>query len=350
MEGDGARLLMRGIELVQASSIKPTRLKMLWRQRIPAATLSIIAGKPGLGKSTLATMIAAELSRRGKDVMISNFEDDLAAVIRPRLEVAHADLDRVHLVPAGEQIVFPRDLDDLVPLIVATQAKALILDPIAAHFQPERRVHDRPTLNVLVQIARQTGCAIIGVHHTTKNTAGGPLNAVGGPAGGLAGTARAVYLYGYDPEDEDRRALACVKVNGLEEPPALILEHDTIEYRSSRVFVEAGALRVVHESTARARSVLSPGRRHKDRDAAALEWLTNYLAGGEDCKRTVREIHRHALAKGLPWATVKRVAIVLKRERLREGGWGAHGYWSWRLPSDHPSRPENAEVEAVDAT
>jgi hypothetical protein len=78
-----------------------------------------------------------------------------------------------------------------------------VLDPIGAHFRPERLAHDRPTLRQLGAVAREAQCAILAIHHTTK------LGDVGGPNSGLLGTARAVYVYGYDPDDEDRRALSC---------------------------------------------------------------------------------------------------------------------------------------------
>jgi putative DNA primase/helicase len=336
------------LELVPASSVRPARLPMLWRQRIPAASLSVIAGKPGLGKSTLSLMIAAELSAKGKPVIVSNADgDDLAAVVRPRLEVAGADLELVHLVPPEDALSFPRHLDDLAVLIEGTGAKAVILDPIAAHFVPERRVHDRPTLRRLVHIARGSGCAILGIHHTTKAHTGRlAIDVIGGPSGGLAGTARAVFMYGYDPDDIDQRALACVKANGLEEPPALILSHDVVEYRAQRLYVEAGRLRVVGQSNAAAKAVLSRGATKADRDAAAAEWLTLYLARASDCKRPVRELRQSSGKAGFPWMTMQRAGVALKVEKLREGGWGAYGRWLWRLPDKHPARPENAKETA----
>jgi hypothetical protein len=67
-------------------------------------------------------------------------------------------------------------------------------------------------------------CAIVAVHHTTK------AGEVGGPNSGLRGTARAVYVYGFDPDDEDRRALSVDKINGVAEPPAILFEQEVVEY------------------------------------------------------------------------------------------------------------------------
>lgn len=335
---------MRLTRFVNAAEIQPIIMPMLWRGRIPLATLTVIAGKPGLGKSTLSTMIAAELSCDGFDVAISNAEDDVASVIRPRLEVAGAILERCHLVPPSATPELPRDLEELDAMIEHTGATALILDPIAAHFTPERRVHDRASLRKLIEVARRRRCAIIGVHHTIKtNMDGTGIGAIGGPSGGLAGSARAAFLYGYDPGDEDRRALVCVKINGVDEPPALILEHETIEYAAGGALVEAGKLYVVDEQSIEGRSVLRRGRERKDRDAECLKWLTLFLAAGDDCKRQVSEIRTQGRAAGFGWQTLLRARVGLKAERVKVG-FGGDGFWLWRLPDEHPLREENAAV------
>jgi putative DNA primase/helicase len=330
------------VKLTPVSDVAPVGLRMVWRRRIPAATLSVIAGKPGLGKSTLALTIAADLSRRRKASIISNLEDDPAAVIRPRLDVAEADLGRVHLIPADQAPMLPRDLPELRDLVRDTRAACLILDPIAAHFRPERRVHDRAVLGDLLQLARETGCAVIGVHHTTKTSVdGSAIGAIGGPTGGLSGAARAVYLYGHDPDDEDRRALACAKVNGIDEPPALLIEHTTVEYPAGGRVIEAGLLRFRRESNARAVKLLKPGKHKRDRDAEAAEWLTTFLASGQDCQRPVREIRGLGEASGFGWQTLRRAGVQLQVEHVRVG-WGEDGYWLWRLPEEHPSRSGEA--------
>lgn len=340
---------MRLGDVKPASQVRPVILPMLWRDRIPAAALTVIAGKPGLGKSTLGITIAAELSRQGLVSIVSDLEDDPGAIVRPRLDVAGANLELVHLVPPDAAPLLPRDLAAVKVLILETRASCLILDPIGAHFAPERLVHDRPTLRRLVQVARETRCAIVAVHHTTKvSIDGSAIGAIGGPSGGLTGTARAAFIYGFDPDDEDRRALACVKINGVDEPATLVIEHETIEYDGGDCLIEAGRLRIIEEKNAPAKSVLKPGRRKQDRDADCIQWLSAFLAAGDNCSRQVREIRREGAAAGYGWQTLRRAGIALRTAKVRVG-FGGDGFWLWRLPDDHPLREPMAAVEDLAA-
>lgn len=318
------------LAFITASEVPARPMSMMWRNRIPRATMTVIAGAPGQGKSSLIALITAELSRQGGVVLLSNSEDDPWAVTRPRLDVAGAILERVHLIPPESAPQLPRELPALKAMVVDTGATCLVLDPVAAHFRPERLVHDRPSLRQLVQLARETHCAVIAVHHTTK------VGEVGGPNAGLIGTARAVYIYGYDPADEDRRALSCVKINGVDAPPALIFEHETVEYDADGQAVEAGRLRKVRESNAKA--ARRRGRRDEHREAACHTWLSEYLAAGVDFSRASMEIRAAGRAEGFGWETLRRAKTTLEVDARRVGGYGAAGHWVWRLPDDHPLR------------
>lgn len=327
-------------DVVLASSVEAEPLPMLWRERIPAASLSVIAGQPGAGKSTLECLIAAELSREGLRGVICNVEDDLNSVTRPRLEAHGADLDLVSLVPHHNAPNIPRDLDQLGILLRRLGASYLILDPIRQHFAPQRLLDDGVTLRKLSQVARGTRCAIIGIHHTTKE------GVVAGSNSGLIGTARAVFVHGFDPEDEDRRALGCHKINGVDFPPGLVLEQSTVELPSEKGMVETGVLKIVGEVNADGEAVKRKGRRNTGRDDACAKWLSLFLAAGVDCSRMTREVRTEGTAAGFGWATLQRVGVTMRVEKVRIG-FGGDGFWSWRLPDDHPLREQHAEETPV---
>ena len=89
-------------------------IRWLWPHRIAYGKLSIIAGEPGLGKSQLTMYLAAAVTKGGgrwwpdcpdhivepANVIILSAEDDIADLIRPRLEAAGADLNRVTILKA----------------------------------------------------------------------------------------------------------------------------------------------------------------------------------------------------------------------------------------------------------
>jgi hypothetical protein len=98
----------RQVVLTPASVITPKRVQWLWKDRIPLPSLVVVAGEPGLGKSTFTNAHLAAHVTRGtlegemhghpRDVLIATAEDDWPSVVVPRLMAAGADLERVHRV------------------------------------------------------------------------------------------------------------------------------------------------------------------------------------------------------------------------------------------------------------
>jgi len=95
-----------GARITRMSTVKPERVRWLWPGHLPRGKVVDLSGDPGVGKSTLALDIAARVSTgrampdgagggRPRGVLILSAEDGLADTIRPRLEAAGADLDRV---------------------------------------------------------------------------------------------------------------------------------------------------------------------------------------------------------------------------------------------------------------
>src|SRR5262245_25223317 len=99
---------------VEASSIEWLDEEELG-QRIPLGMLTLVAGRPGQGKSIWTADLAARISRTGKGVIFSNLEDPLGPVVKPRLEAAGAVLDRIHFWNP----TLPRDTETLETMITA---------------------------------------------------------------------------------------------------------------------------------------------------------------------------------------------------------------------------------------
>src|SRR6266513_4467591 len=90
--------------------IAPEAVRWLWPGRIALGKLTLLIGDPGLGKSLLTAGIASCVSRGTSfpdgaacevgRVIFFSAEDDAADTIRPRLDVAGADVSRVHILDA----------------------------------------------------------------------------------------------------------------------------------------------------------------------------------------------------------------------------------------------------------
>ena len=139
-------VVLRGI-----AEVKPEPVNWLWPGRIALGKVSLIFGEPGIGKSQLSLDIAARVSKgapwpdRGQapagDVVILASEDGIADTVRPRLDVAGADVGRIHFVEAvkgtdGGHLTFDlaahlRDLEVKMAEL-AGRTRLVIIDPITS--------------------------------------------------------------------------------------------------------------------------------------------------------------------------------------------------------------------------
>lgn len=316
------------------------KIEWLWRNSFPKGMLSLVAGRPGQGKSLLAAMIAAEVSKKG-DVIFSNREDPIAQVVRPRLEAAGAKLNRIHFFSP----TLPEDVPALERVVRDTKARVVILDPAASHLTPSMFNDQdvRKGLAPVAEMAERTGCAILMITHTVKyvSSKSHALTAIGGSGGGMTGAARAIFLFGVDPADTTQRALVPVKFNIGPKPQAMTFELDEIDFYDDRDRIECTAGRLLMVSDSENINPLSvlldpdsarvsgPGAEKRE---AAAEWLTNYLSLGP---RPTNDIQEDAIQTGVSWATIRRSSVDLEIEKYKEKT--PNGKWLWALPLGHPA-------------
>lgn len=329
----------RRIEAVRASHVRAQRVRWLWEDRIPTGMFTLVAGRPGHGKSLLTAYLTAVVTQAGGTVVFSNAEDDEGSVTRPRLQAAGTDLERVLF--ASPQI--PADLDELELLIYEENVKLVVLDPVAAYFSVNIGGDQdaRKAMSPLTKALARTGCAMVGVHHLTKHATKNqhPLQAVGGSSGGLTGAARAVFVFGPNPNDPDERILAPAKQNlGPAKAPMafgiggveLVTDDDVIDVARLDLIGEnpkVNASEVVGYVPTKTDEYGNPAKR-----AIVAEWLTKYLALGE---APVTELREDAVQAGLSWATMRRASKDVGIE-IGRIGFGPGSKVIWRLPEDHP--------------
>lgn len=270
-----------GDDAIIAKDVKAKKVEWYWRGRIPAGMMTLIAGRPDQGKGLVSAHIAADVSRRGGNVIYSAIEDDNAMMTRPRLESAGADLNRILFWKFG----VPEQLQELEARVADAKIRLIVMDPLAAHLTSGVSQYSdtiRKVTNPMSRMCERTGCAVIVIAHALKKVPKNshPLSAIGGSSSGLPAAARMAFLFGVDPDDADRRILACVKANIRTKPRPLAFESDT---------EEIGLVGEVPNLVVQGETEFDPMRllgdsgeptvvgRRPDKRATAAEWLTERL-------------------------------------------------------------------------
>lgn len=281
--------------VIKASGLAPRRVRWLWRNRIPQGMITIIAGKPDQGKGLFACHVAAEVSRKGGQVLFSASEDDPEQMTRPRLQAAGANLDNIQVYQDG--FVFgpekdlPEQMAEFEERIVDGKIKLVVIDPFNDHLAGISRFSDnvRRVTQPLKQIARRTGCSIIVIEHALKRVPkkSHPLGAIGGSGSGLPAASRAAYIFGKDPKDPDRRLLVKAKLNVAELPSNAAIEFE-LDTEELDVVGDMPCLIAHGETEFDPMDLLTTDEGEgnvgpkPDKRAEAAQWLIEYLtaAGG----------------------------------------------------------------------
>jgi AAA domain-containing protein len=335
----GDALVIQTVAYVQA-----VRLRWLWAQRFALGKVSIIAGDPGLGKSQLTAFMAAVVTTGGDwpngegqaeqgDVVMLSCEDDLADTIRPRLEAAGADINRVHVVTAvtgdnGKRRSFnlSSDVAKLEAVLQQLQGRArlVFIDPVTAYMgrdvDSDKATEVRDVLNPVQDLAARYGVAVVCVSHPPKGAAGGKaVNAVIGSQAYVAAT-RATWIVTKDENDEERRLMLQVK-NNLGNAKGLAFRVHTRDLPTGRapyIAFEHGYVETTADEALSNKSEPTLGRSQMDK---AKAFLQRELAAGPLDSQTLM---RRAELMGVSERSLQRAAEkigVMKRKDGFDGGW-----------------------------
>ena len=316
----------------------------------------MLDGDPGLGKSLLALDLAARVTTGrempdttpGVDggVVLLSAEDDLAATVRPRLETAWADLDRVEMMrgvtlydtTAGatqhQEVLLPRDIRVIERLIWQVRARLVVIDPLMAYLDMKvnswRDQDVRSALAPLAALAERTGAAILILRHLNKATGTSALYRGGGSIG-IVAAARSGLLVAKAPDNpEHERVLAALKSNLGPPLPSL-------RYRITESVVREGIPMVewLGECTLTAEQAVAAAQAApEDAQPSKLEETVDWLhAALVDGPRPGKELERAAHAAGISDATLRRGREQLG-VRITRRGYGAEMRAWWSLEEE----------------
>lgn len=234
-----------GLQMIKMSEIQSQEVSWLWYPFIPYGKLTIIQGDPGDGKTTLVLNIAAWLSKgEGLDsemklsepvnVIYQSAEDGLADTVKPRLELAGADCERILVIDEKEKPLSMVD-ERLEKAIVQTKARMLILDPIQAYLgggmDMNRANEARDMTKKLGALAEKYQCAIVLIGHMNK-AAGNKAAYRGMGSIDFFAVARSVLLVGRVEGESNIRAVVQIKNNlaAFGHPKAFALSEDGFQW------------------------------------------------------------------------------------------------------------------------
>lgn len=352
------------VRLIQGDSIIPEAIQWLWDGWLAAGKMHIVAGVPGTGKTTLCLALSATITTGGRwpdgsraekgDVLIWSGEDDPQDTLIPRLHACGADLSRVHFVSSVHQEGDSRPFDPAhdVPHLrrqletLKTPIKLMIVDPIvsATSGDSHKNAETRRSLQPLVDLAQSIRCALIGITHFTKGTAGrDPLDRVTGSLA-FGALARLVMVAAKNPED-GKRVFMRAKSNIGEDHGGFHYDLEQVELDkfpgvSTSQLLWGEAI----DGTARellAETETTDDTEHKSAMNEAMDFLTNLLKEGPALSK---EIKKDVEQAGLSWATIKRAKKSLGIEAHKDG---MNGKWSWSLPPKGLKNTEGAHTNSM---
>lgn len=235
----------RRIVLTPASQIQMRRTRWLWdttpvgapptsHGRIPMNSLTIGAGKAGVGKSQFCAWLTArvttgtlpgELAGKPRCVMYAATEDSWSQTIAPRMVAAGADMDRVFRIDVEDdgassaQLTLPVDTALLGATAEEYGVALLIADPLLSFLDSGvndyRQREVRAALEPLIAAADRHGFSIFGLAHFTKHGDPDPLQRISG-SGGFGQVIRCLVAFAkVEDEESDYDFVLSIEKNNL---------------------------------------------------------------------------------------------------------------------------------------
>ena len=349
----------------RASDIKPQILKWLWQNHIQLGAVNLIAGPEGRGKSLIAVDIAARTSTgspwpdgsacEGGRVLYCSAEENIEAVVVPRLMAAAADLSKIEIVDGlgsstdEGKVIADVDLKKCLPAVYAKlkdigEGEAFRLciwdtfQSVCLSADHKSNTEQKAIIQPLQAIADELGVAMICIEHHSR----GGLAGKGNPdaailGGGLTRTARVIWHVIEDPESPEAiRLFIPGKMNNCSKAEDLgwRFTFEDVErciagqqVKLPRVeWIEPAGV-TIHEVQAKVNGEAGAGGDAKGQFAAAVEWLREHLT--EPTPAAVME--QGFRSEGFSKTTMKRAKdhLCIKSKRTAEG-------WLW-MPSPQVS-------------
>jgi putative DNA primase/helicase len=239
-----AQVCITEVTLEAYSAIAPEHLDFSWRNYLARGKLHHLAGNSGEGKTPVVITLATSYStgrpwpdgspnpNGPRSVIILSAEDDPNDTMRPRLDLAGADVDKIFRIRCtmrfGDKVTermfaLNRDLEALLELAdQVPDLGAVIIDPVTNYLGQGVKMNVeeevRALLMPLVEVARARRFDAITVGHLNRREKGtNPFHRIMGAAA-FGGVARFIYMFGPDPDDTNKHAHIMAQLRGVSAP------------------------------------------------------------------------------------------------------------------------------------
>ena len=220
------------LRLIRASEVESTPIRWLLRGRIPRDELTLFDGDGGIGKTSVAMTIIADVSsllplpddsQRGPWNCIILAEENRRGDLKELLRAAGADLTKIFFAPVvqwtgGGEGTFrmPDHIPQLRDAIRKVNAQLVYIDSLFNHFgtrdgkplNPNQTTDVRFALSPLVELAHE-GVTIIATRHWTKAPQGAKHRGFG--SADVTNIARSVLSFAPHPSNEGTFVFAVAK-------------------------------------------------------------------------------------------------------------------------------------------
>lgn len=318
---------------------------------LPCGSLTLLAGREGLGKSTLAVAVCAQITRgelegelfgTPRNILYVHTEDAREFTVAPRLIAAGADMDRVLFVDVQTELtddgtlILPYDTLALEKVIAEHDVALVVLDAATSSMSSELSGKDdravRQYLEPLSQLAGRQNCVVFGLCHFGKRDGADTGKLILGSIA-WSQVARSVLSVALD---EDSGHLVVTNTKGNLAPRTRSMEARIVSTTISTEdgAAEVGRLEWLGESTRDARDLLQGGDEDTDERDEITAVVQDYLIehGGSSPAADVLKATR---AAGLNDTAVKKARRKAGVRTERQGfGKGASWVWTIDTPID----------------
>lgn len=337
-----------GLIGVRAHKVEVEQPKWIWPKYLPAGKLTVLAGDPGLGKSSIAIDLVSRVTqgtflplsdqRTVKGTcFIASAEDAAEDTIVPRLISCGADLSRVEILRRvntedGERyMTFPRDINRLKDRVSKCGARIVIIDPLNAFLSKETDSHrDQDVRLVLApfeDMAEELQVCILIIAHLNKKEESSTIYRIGGSIG-IVGAARSVLAVTQLDTPTKPRVLYSIKSSLSKKPAAL--EYQVRNARSVREAKEWKG-----EGTVRSSKIRWMGQVDFDLSKKTVQSKDKVVDTVKEFLQQVvmdSPVHTDEIFKEAKKAGISYRQILASKDSLgirsikRSKGW----YWQWK--------------------